>query len=76
MTTYGFTMIYEHKLIVKKQKTFNDNIFKVQIMQISKSRNKLFIEFIEKSIDLKIQFNIDNLLKINFDFDKKIEMYN
>ena len=45
-------------------------------MQILKSENKIFIEFVKKPIDLKIQFNVDDLLKINFNFDKKIKMYN
>jgi hypothetical protein len=76
ITIYEYDAIYEHELVVNARVEITLSIFNFRVMSVSDSQNLYFIEFLKKSDELNVRFNIEDVLRIYFDFKTRVNIEN
>jgi valyl-tRNA synthetase len=76
ITIYEYDAIYEHKLVVNARVEITSSIFNFRVMSVSDSQNLYFIEFLKKSDELNVKFNIEDVLRTYFDFKTRVNIEN
>jgi hypothetical protein len=64
----------EHELAVNARVEITSSIFNLRVMSVSDSQNLYFIEFLKKFDKLNVRFNIEDVLRIYFDFKTRVNI--
>jgi hypothetical protein len=70
-TIYDFECVAEQKMINTNRKNVLDHVFKLRVMNVSETRDRFYVDFLEKFDELKTRFNIDDRLTVNFNSIRK-----
>jgi hypothetical protein len=76
ITIYEYDAIYEHKIVVNAHVEITQSEFQLRVMNVLDSQNIYFVEFLKKFDELNVRFNIENVLKIYFDFETRMNVEN
>ena len=69
---YNYAIIYEHEIFVEARQQLQKNDMKFRMMNVLNFDDKFYIEFLKKSNELNVRMKIENVLKINFDLNIRI----
>ncbi len=70
-TIYDFECVAEQKMINTNRKNVLDHVFKLRVMNVSETRDRFYVDFLEKFDELKTRFNIDDRLTVNFNSTRR-----
>ncbi len=76
ITIYEYDAIYEHEIVVNARVEITQSEFQLWMMNVFDSQNIYFVEFLKKFDELNVRFNIEDVLKICFDFETRINVKN
>jgi hypothetical protein len=58
-------------MINTNRKNVLDHVFKLRVMNVFETRDRFYVDFLEKFDELKTRFNIDDRLIVNFNSTRK-----
>ena len=73
---YEFDVVTKQNVVINARQNIAKNIFQLKMMNVFDEHERFYFNFVKKSIELKIKFNIKNQLQINFDTKKLFENEN
>ena len=66
----------EQNIVINARQNIAKDFFQLKMMNVFNAHERFYIDFVKKSVKLKIKFNIKNQLQINFDTKKTFENKN
>jgi hypothetical protein len=74
ITIYEYDAIYEHEIVVNARVEITQSEFQLRVMNVFDSQNIYFVEFLKKFDELSVRFNIEDVLRIYFDFETRMNV--
>ncbi len=76
ITIYEYDAIYEHEIVVNARVEITQSEFQLRVINVLDSQNIYFVEFLKKFDELSVRFNIEDVLRIYFDLETRINVEN
>jgi hypothetical protein len=74
ITIYEYDAIHEHEIVVNARVEITQSEFQFRVMNVLDSQNEYFVEFLKKFDELSVRFNIEDVLRIYFDFETRMNV--